>query len=141
MNEINVSNAVKQVIVLRDKFPDGRGGFMRARKGKMAAQACHATRKFLVNMINYHSDNSQHEFSDAEIEWLDNGHPTICVRADSDEHLLELHKLAKESGLKSNLITDSGKTEFHGVATNTALAIGPDFSEKIDPITKDLELL
>jgi len=33
------------------------------------------------------------------------------------------------------------ETEFHGVPTNTCLAIGPDLAEKIDSITGDLELL
>jgi len=39
------------------------------------------------------------------------------------------------------LITDSGKTEFHGQPTRTCLAIGPDVADKIDPITGQLELL
>jgi PTH2 family peptidyl-tRNA hydrolase len=40
-----------------------------------------------------------------------------------------------------DLIIDSGKTEFGGVPTKTCLAIGPDYSEKIDKVTGNLKLL
>ncbi|MFC1681606.1 peptidyl-tRNA hydrolase [Pseudomonadota bacterium] len=43
-------------------------------------------------------------------------------------------------GLRSYLIRDSGRTEFGGVPTLTACAIGPDDSDKIDAVTKDLKL-
>lgn len=40
-----------------------------------------------------------------------------------------------------HLITDSGKTEFHGEPTDTCLAIGPGEADKIDEITGHLQLL
>ena len=43
-------------------------------------------------------------------------------------------------GLEVHLIEDSGLTEFHGQVTPTCVAIGPDYSEKIDPITGNLQL-
>jgi PTH2 family peptidyl-tRNA hydrolase len=46
-----------------------------------------------------------------------------------------------EAGLEVHLITDNGKTEFHGEPTRTCLAIGPDDAEKIDAITGRLQLL
>ena len=54
---------------------------------------------------------------------------------------MEIHDKSLEAGLEVHLITDSGKTEFHGEPTQTCLAIGPDDSEKIDAITGRLELL
>jgi PTH2 family peptidyl-tRNA hydrolase len=39
------------------------------------------------------------------------------------------------------IIYDNGNTEFHGVKTLTAIAIGPDHAEFIDPITGHLQLL
>lgn len=39
------------------------------------------------------------------------------------------------------MITDSGKTEFHGRSTRTCLAIGPAAADRIDAITGHLELL
>ena len=46
-----------------------------------------------------------------------------------------------EMGLEVHLITDSGRTEFHGQSTRTCLAIGPDDALKIDRVTGHLELL
>ena len=54
---------------------------------------------------------------------------------------MEIHDKALEAGLEVHLITDRGKTEFHGEPTNTCLAIGPDEADKIDEITGDLQLL
>ncbi len=34
----------------------------------------------------------------------------------------------------THLVTDSGLTEFKGVPTNTCIAIGPDFEDRIDVI-------
>jgi peptidyl-tRNA hydrolase len=39
------------------------------------------------------------------------------------------------------LIEDNGATEFHGVKTATAVAVGPDWEDRVDAITKDLPLL
>jgi PTH2 family peptidyl-tRNA hydrolase len=48
---------------------------------------------------------------------------------------------AIDLGLEVHLITDSGRTEFHGQPTRTCLAIGPDEASKIDQVTGHLELL
>jgi PTH2 family peptidyl-tRNA hydrolase len=45
------------------------------------------------------------------------------------------------SGVNAKLIVDAGLTEFGGIPTVTCIAIGPDYPEKIDPITKNLKLL
>jgi PTH2 family peptidyl-tRNA hydrolase len=55
--------------------------------------------------------------------------------------LLKLHQRALEAGLITALIQDAGLTEFGGVPTCTALAIGPDEDAKIDELTKELPLL
>jgi PTH2 family peptidyl-tRNA hydrolase len=46
-----------------------------------------------------------------------------------------------DAGLIAALIQDAGLTEFGGVPTYTALAIGPDEEAKVDELTKDLKLL
>jgi len=51
-----------------------------------------------------------------------------------------LHQKAREKGVVTARITDSGKTEFGGVPTNTVVAIGPDHPEIIDSITGHLKL-
>ena len=73
--------------------------------------------------------------------WLNGSFTKICVYVESEQELLELHQRAQESGMISCLIMDSGKTEFKGIPTHTALAIGPDWNEKVDFITSGLPLL
>lgn len=62
-------------------------------------------------------------------------------RVNSEEELFEIHGKAQEAGFDLHLVTDSGKTEFHGQPANTGLAIGPDVSERIDEINGHLQLL
>jgi PTH2 family peptidyl-tRNA hydrolase len=124
-------DTVKQVIVIRtDTDPP-------MRKGKMVAQGSHASIAFLVRNI---TQSNKLNLSKAEIEWLASGQTKICVRVDSEEDLHKVHAAAKAAGLESNLIKDSGKTEFKE-PTYTCLAIGPDHSSKIDQITGHLKLL
>jgi PTH2 family peptidyl-tRNA hydrolase len=65
----------------------------------------------------------------------------VCVGVDSEDELLAVHRAAQTAGVRSTLITDAGLTEFGGVPTNTCLAIGPDWNEKVDAITGALKLL
>ena len=69
------------------------------------------------------------------------GGRSVLCRVDGEEELLQIYDRALEAGLEVHLITDSGKTEFHGQPTNTCLAIGPDETDKIDAITGHLRLL
>ena len=41
----------------------------------------------------------------------------------------------QQAGLPTALITDGGRTEFHGVPTHTTVAIGPARADQIDQIT------
>jgi PTH2 family peptidyl-tRNA hydrolase len=63
------------------------------------------------------------------------------VSVNSESELLALHQRALDAGLITALIRDAGLTEFGGVPTYTALAIGPDEDVKIDEFTRDLPLL
>lgn len=91
-----------------------------------------ATRESIIRLLG---------LSTAEVEWIEGIFAKICVRAESEEQLLELFHMALEAKLSAELITDSGLTEFHGVPTKTCIAIGPDREELIDPITSGLKLL
>ena len=64
----------------------------------------------------------------------------VCLQVSSEEELLDHHEKALQEGIKSYLIRDSGRTEFGGIPTLTACAIGPDDAEKIDAVTGDLKL-
>ncbi|MEM6688951.1 MAG: aminoacyl-tRNA hydrolase [Planctomycetota bacterium] len=123
----------KQVIVMRHD--------LKMRRGKQIAQGAHASMAFLSNRLNTSDSVSLADFTDAQRAWLTGSFAKVCCRVDSEEELLDIERLAKEAGLEVHLITDSGKTEFHGVPTNTCLAIGPDVVDKIDAITGDLQLL
>lgn len=116
------------------------------RRGKEIAQGAHASMDFLVERIRAAAlDPSLPEqvripLSETERKWISKGMAKVCLQVDSEEDLLDLHQSAAGAGLEAHLIRDSGRTEFGGVPTFTALAIGPAESEKIDPLTGHLKL-
>ena len=120
----------KQVIVIRKDLG--------MRRGKECAQAAHASSQWLINRVK--SGTEYHYFSDAEKEWMDGEYAKITLVVHSEDELIAIFMAAKDANLTVNMITDLGKTEFAGVPTKTCLAIGPDYAEKIDPITKHLKL-
>lgn len=118
------------------------------RKGKIAAQAAHASMAVLLNYGGYvyapHAGVSEFRLNlsnPAIAEWLAGAFTKVCVYVNSEQELLDIVAKAKEAGVLNALITDSGLTEFNGVPTNTCCAIGPDFPERINPITGHLPLL
>jgi peptidyl-tRNA hydrolase, PTH2 family len=122
-------SAPKQVIVLRRDLG--------MRRGKEIAQGAHASMIWLALRIR----EAGYTFNDAERRWLDGAFTKVCVRVDSEEELLTVVEKARESGVLVQLCVDAGRTEFHGVPTPTCCAVGPDFPERIDPITGHLKLL
>ena len=124
---------VKQVIVIRHD--------LKMRRGKQIAQASHASMSFICRRLQKQASVSLDDFSDVERSWLTGSFAKVCCRVNSEEELMVIHDKAIAAGLEVHLITDSGKTEFHGQPTRTCLAIGPDAAEKIDPLTGHLELL
>jgi tRNA (cmo5U34)-methyltransferase len=124
---------IKQVIVVRHD--------LKMRRGKQIAQGSHASMSFICRRLQEKGTVSMNDFSEVERTWLTGAFAKVCCRVDSEEELMEIHDKAVEAGLEVHLITDSGKTEFHGEPTNTCLAIGPDEAEKIDEFTGHLQLL
>lgn len=128
---------VKQVIVLRKD--------LNMRKGKMVAQGAHASMKVIVDMMADHDDGSlvimDEQISDAMRQWLSGAFTKVCVGVNSEAELGSIYQQAIDAGLPAAIITDAGKTEFGGVPTKTAVAIGPAYSDEIDDITGDLSLL
>ena len=112
---------MKQVIVVRKDLG--------MRKGKMIAQGAHAS---LSAFLNCNKTFRQ--------EWWESGQKKIVVGCNSEEELIELYEKARKAGVATALITDAAHTEFK-VPTRTAVAIGPDYDMKIDPITGELVLL
>lgn len=129
---------VKQVIVLRKD--------LNMRKGKMVAQGAHASLAALIDKAKLTSDFKKLVLDLIEdkafVEWFINGKFTkAVVGCNSEEELLDINNKAMQAGLPRSLIQDSGKTEFKGKLTFTAVAIGPGDVEKIDKITGHLPLL
>ncbi|MEM6471683.1 MAG: aminoacyl-tRNA hydrolase [Planctomycetota bacterium] len=124
---------VKQVIVMRHD--------LKMRRGKQIAQGAHASMSFLTRKLQEEGSIALEEFSDIQRAWIAGSFAKVCCRVNSEDELLEIRDHAQQAGLEVHLITDSGKTEFHGQPTKTCLAIGPDLVEKIDAITGHLTLL
>lgn len=132
---------VKQVIVIRRD--------LKMRRGKEIAQGSHASMAFLTSRLIYwggtitegnpHQPYAAH-LSDAEAWWCAGKFTKVCCKLYSEAEMLELHEKASAAGLESQVIWDEGLTEFGGVKTLTAMAIGPDWDYNLDPVTGDLEL-
>lgn len=129
-----IPDEVKQVIVIRKKFVKDGNSFG-LRRGKEIAQACHASMAFMTDRII-----NNRPFNQYEIKWLSGLFTKTVVTVDTEEQLDDLFIKAVEKGVAAYRITDAGKTEFDGIPTKTALAIGPDLVGKIDEITGHLKL-
>ena len=128
---------IKQVIVVRMLYPDGRGGTFKPRIGKLAAQVAHASMKvFFDRRGQTESACLVVPLTADMIEWVNGIFTKVVLGVDSEADLLAVYEQARAAGLPCSLIQDVGATEFHGVPTYTTVAIGPAESEKIDPITK-----
>ncbi len=130
----------KQVIVIRKD--------LNMRKGKMVAQGAHAS--LMAVLGETHEPNealgAQGDWlllsvDDPLRDWLSGDYKKICVGASSEAELLAIYSTAKEKGLRCSLVQDLGLTEFGGVPTYTAAAIGPADDGAIDAITGALALL
>lgn len=124
---------VKQIIIWRKD--------LKVRKGKIAAQVAHASLGVVLDMMKGDSEVKYLEIEDFLDEWLNGTFTKIVVGCENEEELLKLHLDAEAEEIPTKLITDKGLTEFHGVPTNTCIAIGPYWSDEIDELTKHLKLL
>lgn len=123
----------KQVIVLRKD--------LNMRKGKMVAQGAHACLHAILSLGRRAADGLVIPLDAALESWLIEGTRKICVGVNSEAELLALHEAAERAGVITALIQDAGLTEFGGVPTYTALAVGPDREDRVDGITGALTLL
>ncbi len=132
----------KQVIIWRND--------LKVRTGKKMAMASHASMAFLTRdgfIGQVYNDNV---FINIELgvkhldeidHWLKNSFRKIVLYVNTEEELRELHQKALDKGLMSHIIVDNGTTEFNGVPTTTALAIGPAWDFKFEGLTDHLKLL
>ena len=131
---VTITEEVKQVIVIRKKFTKDGNSFG-LRRGKEIAQACHASMAFMVDCIL-----NNKPFNKYEEKWFSGLFTKTVVTVDTEEELEAIYNNAISKGLVAKMVTDAGKTEFDGIPTKTALAIGPDVVSKIDEVTGHLKL-
>jgi peptidyl-tRNA hydrolase, PTH2 family len=98
-------------------------------KGKMAAQAAHASVEAVLR-------------ADKEIvkKWRSEGMGKIVLKVDDEKELYSFIQQAKDMWLSTSVITDAGHTVVEP-GTVTCGAIGPDDSDKIDSIISKLKLM
>jgi len=108
------------------------------RRGKEIAQGAHASMAFLSDLVT--SGTSFADYPEPVRTWLEGPFTKVVVQVTDEKALTDLVGKAEDAGVLCSQIFDQGRTEFHGVSTLTAVAIGPDWSEKVDEITGDLKL-
>lgn len=138
-------NIPKQVIVIRKD--------LNMRKGKMVAQGGHASLGVIFNYMtpNYLNPGEmtrtftitlpEGEVGEFMYKWMTGIFKKVVVSVDTLKELTDAYEAAKLAGIPCSIIEDNGLTEFRGIPTITAIAIGPDNPEKIDKITENFKLL
>ena len=131
--------APKQWIILRKD--------LKMRKGKMIAQGAHASMSVLLQLMDTTEVDGkanrsfQLPIDSAMNEWIAGAFTKIALSVDSEEELVKLYESAKFIGLPCSLIEDNGLTEFNGVKTKTAVAIGPAYPSQVAKLTGHLNML
>jgi len=122
----------KQVIVVRSDL-----GMV---VGKEDAQCCHGAMAFLTRQLIGKSPNKDGYFLvkiDAPaLHWINTSFKKVVLAAPSEQVLLAVKDAAKRARLHVDTVVDAGLTQFDG-PTLTCISIGPDYEDRIDPITKD----
>jgi PTH2 family peptidyl-tRNA hydrolase len=130
------TRAVKQVIIIRRDLG--------MRRGKEIAQGAHASMAWLTERLGHLQSLPVDVFvvslTEAQRQWVAGIFRKVTCQVWSAAELASLYEAAKDAGLEAHLIADAGMTEFAGVPTVTALAIGPDFDDELDPVTSSLKL-
>lgn len=147
----------KQVIIFRKDLLKGENGI---RKGKFGAQCAHASLCAFLSYFergkNNASESGQQTFELSYKEplgdnredgiyknWTNGIYTKVVLGVENEEELMKVYRSFQDktlfpNGLPLALITDIGKTEFHGNATVTCLGVGPYLSEELDKVTKDI---
>ena len=119
--------AVKQVLVYRRDLA--------MRKGKIAAQCAHASMAVFFKLDEGPSDRLSIPLDGPMAAWAKGRSAKVVLSVEGEAELLAIHGEAQARGIPTAMITDSGKTEFHGQPTRTAVAVGPAVDVEVDAIT------
>ncbi|KAK5578298.1 hypothetical protein RB653_003254 [Dictyostelium firmibasis] len=113
----------KQVLVIRTDLG--------MTKGKIIAQCCHASLGARQKALK--------DTKKVLRQWENFGCAKITLKANSKEELVDLRNKAKEFGVVSYLVLDSGHTQIPS-GSATVLAVGPAPKDMVDAVTKHLKL-
>ena len=146
---MEVNNEVKQILLIRKDLKNTEGH--KIRTGKVVAQSCHASEAWVFEMMSITPAGimgSKGKYvgtirgiTEGIKSWIEQGHKKIALAVHSEDDLVKKYEEAIEAGLMAHIIVDAGLTEFGGIETKTAVAIGPGNAEEIDKITGDLKPL
>ncbi len=114
----------KQALVMRADLQMG--------KGKLAAQASHASVMAYLDALEKRASDANH--------WVDSGMKKITLKVASEKELLDIFDLAKRAKLPCALVRDAGHTQLEP-GTLTGVGIGPTQESTLDKITGGLKLL
>jgi len=115
---------LKQAIVIRAE--------LKMSKGKVAAQAAHASVEAVLRLLKKDKKLVQ--------KWRDEGMKKVVLKVNSLNELFELKRQGEELGLECAIIKDAGRTELPA-GTITALGIGPGKEDEVDSLTGKLKML
>lgn len=111
--------------------------------GKAVAQGAHAVQLVLAEkqVLDPVSRTVTLQLSDVGYEWYTNDeYKKVVLAAKSEAQLLTLFEKAKAAGVPASLVRDNGLTEFNGVKTYTAVALGPAMPDVMDALTKRFQV-
>jgi PTH2 family peptidyl-tRNA hydrolase len=121
------NDRIKQTIIIRKD--------LNLSKGRLVTQGAHASIAFLTDLIKEYNPL---QLTEVQKEWVYGTFFKVCVGVDSEKELLDIGYNAVMLGLSVKYIEE---TTGFDKPTITCLAIGPDYSSKIDSVTKHLKLL
>ena len=132
MEESASHTEYKQIIIMLKSLKMGRG--------KLVSQGAHASLGALLADMQENETHFLIPKTPATIAWLSGSFTKITTGVETLSELELLFAEAKSRGILTSLITDNGRTTFHGVPTVTAVAIGPAHVDDLD-FTRHLKLL
>ena len=115
---------IKQMIILRKDLDMGTG--------KLVAQGSHAS---LMSFLN-----TEKKYPDITKRWLEEGETKIVLKVNKQEEFEELKNKLKRSGMPFQVVKDAGQTQVPP-GSETAIGIGPYYTDEINKITGKLKLL
>lgn len=118
-----ITENMRMMLIVRNDLKMG--------KGKVAAQCCHAA-------LTAYKLGMKRDPETMKV-WDSNGQQKVTVKCNSEEELLTLLAEARNLGLISAVIVDSGRTQV-APGSKTVVAVGPGPRSLVDQVTGQLKL-